>query len=163
MNKEIGKDDILLVQDLVSKYQETTSQLSRIIVGQDQAIKQILSTMFVGGHSLLIGVPGLAKTLLVNTISKILGLRFNRVQFTPDLMPSDILGNDVLNENREFKFIKGPIFCNILLADEINRTPPKTQSALLEAMEEKSVTVSGTSLTINKKLLLGAKSFLGFL
>tara|TARA_B100000674_G_C37906716_1_gene946476 strand:- start:707 stop:1678 length:972 start_codon:yes stop_codon:yes gene_type:complete len=148
MNKEIGKDDIVLVQDLVSKYQETTSQLSRIIVGQDQAIKQILSTMFVGGHSLLIGVPGLAKTLLVNTISKILGLRFNRVQFTPDLMPSDIIGNDVLNENREFKFIKGPIFCNILLADEINRTPPKTQSALLEAMEEKSVTVSGKTYNL---------------
>ena len=148
MNKEIGKDDIVLVQDLVSKYQETTSQLSRIIVGQDQAIKQILSTMFVGGHSLLIGVPGLAKTLLVNTISKILGLRFNRVQFTPDLMPSDIVGNDILNENREFKFIKGPIFCNILLADEINRTPPKTQSALLEAMEEKSVTVSGKTYSL---------------
>ncbi|MBE37674.1 MAG: AAA family ATPase [Flavobacteriales bacterium] len=143
MNNNSEKQDLELIEDLVSKYNETTAQIAKVIVGQDQAIKQILSTIFVGGHALLIGVPGLAKTLLVNTISKILGLHFNRVQFTPDLMPSDIIGNDILNQNKEFKFIKGPIFCNILLADEINRTPPKTQSALLEAMEEKSVTVSG--------------------
>ena len=143
MNNNPEKQDLELVKDLVSKYNETTSQIAKVIVGQDQAIKQILSTIFVGGHALLIGVPGLAKTLLVNTISKILGLHFNRVQFTPDLMPSDIIGNDILNQNKEFKFIKGPIFCNVLLADEINRTPPKTQSALLEAMEEKAVTVSG--------------------
>jgi MoxR-like ATPase len=143
MNNNPEKQDLELVENLVSKYNETTIQIAKVIVGQDQAVKQILSTIFVGGHALLIGVPGLAKTLLVNTISKILGLHFNRVQFTPDLMPSDIIGNDILNQNKEFKFIKGPIFCNVLLADEINRTPPKTQSALLEAMEEKAVTVSG--------------------
>ena len=149
MNKNIGGEDLKLVQDLIAKYDETKGQLSNIIVGQDQVIKQILSTIFVGGHALLIGVPGLAKTLLVNTISKILGLNFNRIQFTPDLMPSDIIGSDVLNQNREFKFIKGPIFCNVLLADEINRTPPKTQSALLEAMEEKSVTTSGQTHSLS--------------
>lgn len=149
MNKNIAGKDMSLVEDLVSKYEATKDQLSHVIVGQDQAIQQILSAIFVGGHTLLIGVPGLAKTLLVNTISKILGLHFNRIQFTPDLMPSDIIGNDVLNQNREFKFIKGPIFCNILLADEINRTPPKTQSALLEAMEEKSVTISGKTYNLS--------------
>ena len=145
----IDNKDLKLVEDLVSKYKETKDQISHVIVGQDQAIKQILSTIFIGGHALLIGVPGLAKTLLVNTISKILGLDFNRIQFTPDLMPSDIIGNDILNQNREFNFIKGPLFCNILLADEINRTPPKTQSALLEAMEEKSVTISGKTYKLN--------------
>ena len=149
MNKDIVKDDVKLAQDLVSKYDETKSQLSHVIVGQDQAIKQILSAIFVGGHTLLIGVPGLAKTLLVNTISKILGLHFNRIQFTPDLMPSDIVGSDILNQNKEFEFLKGPIFCNVLLADEINRTPPKTQSALLEAMEEKSVTISGKTYNLS--------------
>ena len=140
-----NKEDIKLIEDLTSKYHQTNKEISNIIVGQDQAIKQILSTIFVGGHSLLIGVPGLAKTLLVNTISKILGLNFNRIQFTPDLMPSDIIGSDILDEKREFKFIKGPIFCNVLLADEINRTPPKTQSALLESMAEKSITVGGNT------------------
>tara|TARA_B100000902_G_C27305193_1_gene915032 strand:- start:1590 stop:2555 length:966 start_codon:yes stop_codon:yes gene_type:complete len=138
-----SNSDLKLVEDLAVKYQQTTEEIGNVIVGQNQAVKQILSTVFVGGHGLLIGVPGLAKTLLVNTVSKILGLNFNRVQFTPDLMPSDIIGSDILNQNREFNFIKGPIFCNILLADEINRTPPKTQAALLEAMEEKSVTVGG--------------------
>ncbi len=149
MNKEIVKDDVKLAQELVSKYEETKSQISHVIVGQDQAVRQILSAIFVGGHTLLIGVPGLAKTLLVNTISKILGLHFNRIQFTPDLMPSDIIGSDILNQNKEFEFIKGPIFCNVLLADEINRTPPKTQSALLEAMEEKSITVSGKTYDLS--------------
>ena len=149
MNKEIVKDDVKVAQELVSKYQETKSQISHVIVGQDQAVRQILSAIFVGGHTLLIGVPGLAKTLLVNTISKILGLHFNRIQFTPDLMPSDIIGSDILNQNKEFEFIKGPIFCNVLLADEINRTPPKTQSALLEAMEEKSVTISGKTYDLS--------------
>ena len=138
-----SNSDLKLVEDLAVKYQQTTEEIGNVIVGQNQAVKQILSTVFVGGHGLLIGVPGLAKTLLVNTVSKILGLNFNRVQFTPDLMPSDIIGSDILNQNREFNFIKGPIFCNILLADEINRTPPKTQAALLEAMEEKFVTVGG--------------------
>ena len=141
--------DIKLIESLVSKYQETNNQISNIIVGQNQAVQQILSTIFVGGHALLIGVPGLAKTLLVNTISKILGLNFSRIQFTPDLMPSDIIGSDILNQNREFQFIKGPIFCNVLLADEINRTPPKTQSALLEAMEEKAVTVGGQTYNLS--------------
>ena len=140
MNKET---ELVLVDNLLSKYQNVNTEISKVIVGQKTAVQQILSTVFVGGHSLLIGVPGLAKTLLVNTVAKTLGLNFNRIQFTPDLMPSDIIGNDILNKDKEFKFIKGPIFCNILLADEINRTPPKTQSALLEAMEEKSVTVSG--------------------
>ena len=149
MNKDTVKDDVKLAQELVSKYKETKSQVSNVIVGQDEAIKQILSAIFVGGHTLLIGVPGLAKTLLVNTISKILGLHFNRIQFTPDLMPSDIIGSDILNQNKEFEFIKGPIFCNVLLADEINRTPPKTQSALLEAMEEKSVTISGKTYDLS--------------
>ena len=120
-----NKKDLELVEDLVSKYHQTNNEISTVVVGQSIPIKQILSTIFVGGHALLIGVPGLAKTLLVNTIAKILGLNFNRVQFTPDLMPSDIIGHDILNENRELKFIQGPIFCNILLADEINRTPPK--------------------------------------
>ena len=140
-----NNQDIKLIDELVSKYTLTNTEISKIIVGQNQAVKQILSTIFVGGHALLIGVPGLAKTLLVNTISQILGLHFNRIQFTPDLMPSDIIGSDVLDNDRQFKFIKGPIFCNILLADEINRTPPKTQSALLEAMQEKTITVGGYS------------------
>jgi len=144
-----SNSDLKLVEDLAVKYQQTTEEIGNVIVGQNQAIKQILSTIFVGGHGLLIGVPGLAKTLLVNTVSKILGLNFNRVQFTPDLMPSDIIGSDILNQNREFNFIKGPIFCNILLADEINRTPPKTQAALLEAMEEKSVTVGGKTYALD--------------
>ena len=143
MNSHSNNQELELVKELVQKYELTISEISKVVVGQDEPIKQILSTIFVGGHALLIGVPGLAKTLLVNTISKILGLHFNRIQFTPDLMPSDIIGADILNQNKEFKFIKGPIFCNVLLADEINRTPPKTQSALLESMEEKSVTVSG--------------------
>ena len=145
-----SKKDLELVQSLVEKYHQTNNELSKVIVGQEQVIKQILSTVFVGGHSLLIGVPGLAKTLLVNTIARILGLSFNRIQFTPDLMPSDIIGSDILNQERLFQFIQGPIFCNILLADEINRTPPKTQSALLEAMEEKAVTVGGKTHNIGQ-------------
>tara|TARA_B100002052_G_C15874611_1_gene596362 strand:+ start:215 stop:1186 length:972 start_codon:yes stop_codon:yes gene_type:complete len=150
MNNNENKRDIELIERLMSQYNETHDQVSAVIVGQKTPIKQILSTIFVGGHALLIGVPGLAKTLLVNTISKILGLDFNRIQFTPDLMPSDIIGNDILNKEREFKFIKGPVFCNVLLADEINRTPPKTQSALLEAMEEKAVTISGQTYYLPK-------------
>ena len=110
MNNNQENKDVELVQQLVSKYDQTKTEISKVIVGQDQVVKQILSTIFVGGHALLIGVPGLAKTLLVNTISKILGLNFNRIQFTPDLMPSDIIGNDILNQNRKFEYIKGPIF-----------------------------------------------------
>ncbi|MUP46423.1 MoxR family ATPase [Gramella sp. BOM4] len=135
--------DVALVEKLVEKHGALKREIAKVIVGQDEVIEQILLSIFSGGHSLLIGVPGLAKTLMVNTIAKALGLDFKRIQFTPDLMPSDILGAEILDENRKFKFIKGPIFTNILLADEINRTPPKTQAALLEAMQERAVTVAG--------------------
>jgi len=132
------------------KYSQLKKEIAEVIVGQDFIIDQILISIFSGGHVLLIGVPGLAKTLIVNTISKSLGLKFKRIQFTPDLMPSDILGSEVLDNERNFKFIKGPVFSNIVLADEINRTPPKTQSALLEAMQEKSVTVAGHNYKLMK-------------
>lgn len=135
--------DVALVENLVAKHKELRNEISKVIVGQDKVVNEILISIFSGGHSLLIGVPGLAKTLMVNTIAKALGLNFKRIQFTPDLMPSDILGAEILDENRNFKFIKGPVFTNILLADEINRTPPKTQAALLEAMQERAVTVAG--------------------
>ncbi|MAC65742.1 MULTISPECIES: AAA family ATPase [Zunongwangia] len=135
--------EISLLENFVEKHKSLKKEISKVIVGQEKVIDQILLSVFSGGHSLLIGVPGLAKTLMVNTISKALGLDFKRIQFTPDLMPSDILGSEILNEKREFQFIKGPVFTNILLADEINRTPPKTQAALLEAMQERSVTVAG--------------------
>src|SRR5210317_163106 len=126
---------------LVTKYKELKNEIHKVIVGQDEVVEQVLISIFSKGHCLLVGVPGLAKTLLVNTISDSLGLSFNRIQFTPDLMPSDIVGSEILDESRNFKFIKGPLFANIVLADEINRTPPKTQSALLEAMQERAVTV----------------------
>lgn len=135
--------DVTAVSQLVSKYNALRTEIKKVIVGQDEVVEQVLLAIFSGGHALLIGVPGLAKTLLVNTVAQALGLEFKRIQFTPDLMPSDILGSEILDKNREFKFIKGPIFANIILADEINRTPPKTQAALLEAMQERSVTVSG--------------------
>ena len=135
--------DVTAIQNLVEKHQTLKKEISKVIVGQDEVINQILLSIYTGGHSLLIGVPGLAKTLMVNTIAQILGLDFKRIQFTPDLMPSDILGSEVLDQNRNFKFIKGPIFANIILADEINRTPPKTQAALLEAMQERAVTIAG--------------------
>lgn len=137
--------DVTAVKKLVQKRLELKKEISKIIVGQEEVIDQILLSIFSGGHSLLVGVPGLAKTLMVNTISQALGLDFKRIQFTPDLMPSDILGSEILDENRQFKFIKGPIFANIILADEINRTPPKTQAALLEAMQERSVTIAGNN------------------
>ncbi len=135
--------DVSAVNDLVIKYKHLQEEIGKVIIGQQEAVNFTLLSIFCGGHSLLVGVPGLAKTLLVNTISDVLGLHFKRIQFTPDLMPSDILGSEILDENRQFKFIKGPIFSNIILADEINRTPPKTQAALLEAMQERSVTVAG--------------------
>lgn len=131
------------VEGLVSIYGSLKNEIGKVIVGQHDVVNGVLISIFSNGHCLLVGVPGLAKTLLVNTISDVLGLSFNRIQFTPDLMPSDITGSEILGENREFKFVKGPLFANIILADEINRTPPKTQSALLEAMQEKSVTASG--------------------
>lgn len=141
--------DVVKVEELVKKYQALKTEIAKVIVGQDQVVIQILISIFSGGHALLIGVPGLAKTLMVNTIAQTLGLDFKRIQFTPDLMPSDILGSEILDENRHFKFIKGPIFANIILADEINRTPPKTQAALLEAMQERSVTVAGHNYKLN--------------
>lgn len=133
------------IDQLVRHYQELKTEIHKIIVGQDEVVDQVLISIFSRGHCLLVGVPGLAKTLLVNTISDCLGLSFNRIQFTPDLMPSDIVGSEILDENRNFKFLKGPLFSNIILADEINRTPPKTQSALLEAMQERRVTASGNT------------------
>jgi MoxR-like ATPase len=135
--------DVTAIQNLVQKRKDLKQEISKIIVGQDLVVDQILLSIFSGGHALLVGVPGLAKTLMVNTIAQALGLDFKRIQFTPDLMPSDILGSEILDENRTFKFIKGPIFSNIILADEINRTPPKTQAALLEAMQERAVTIAG--------------------
>lgn len=130
---------------LVQKYQLLKQEVRKVIVGQENIVHDTLLAIFSKGHVLLVGVPGLAKTLLVNTIGKVLGLSFSRIQFTPDLMPSDIIGTEILDETRHFKFIKGPVFANIILADEINRTPPKTQAALLEAMQEKMITVAGQS------------------
>lgn len=135
--------DVVAVSNLVSKYTALRKEINKVIVGQDEVVEQVLLAVFSGGHALLIGVPGLAKTLLVHTVAEALGLDFKRIQFTPDLMPSDILGSEILDQNREFKFIKGPVFANIILADEINRTPPKTQAALLEAMQERAVTIAG--------------------
>ena len=137
------KSDVEAVDEFVKKYNALNQEIAKVIVGQQDIIKDVLISIFSRGHCLLIGVPGLAKTLLVNTISDALGLDFSRIQFTPDLMPSDIIGSEILDDTRNFRFIKGPLFVNIVLADEINRTPPKTQSALLEAMQEKSVTVAG--------------------
>lgn len=135
--------DVKGIEIFVEKHRLLKEEVSKVIIGQEEVVNQLLIAIFSGGHALLIGVPGLAKTLMINTISQALGLEFKRVQFTPDLMPSDILGSEILDATKHFKFIKGPVFTNILLADEINRTPPKTQSALLEAMQEKSVTISG--------------------
>ena len=135
--------DVEAIKSLINKKNALKTEIAKIIVGQDNVVDQILISIFSGGHALLIGVPGLAKTLLVNTIAQALGLQFKRIQFTPDLMPSDILGSEILDEDRKFKFIKGPIFSNVILADEINRTPPKTQAALLEAMQERAVTIAG--------------------
>jgi len=137
------KSDVEAIDQFVVKYKELNKEIAKVIVGQEDTIKNVLISIFSRGHCLLVGVPGLAKTLLVNTIADVLGLSFNRIQFTPDLMPSDIVGSEILDENRNFKFIKGPLFSNIILADEINRTPPKTQSALLEAMQERHITTAG--------------------
>ena len=145
-----NKNDVQLLDEFVVKYSEFTNEISKVIIGQEHVIKEVLISIFCGGHCLLVGVPGLAKTLLVQTISNTLGLSFNRIQFTPDLMPSDIIGSEILDNNRNFKFIKGPIFSNIILADEINRTPPKTQSALLEAMQERTVTNAGKTYKLDE-------------
>ncbi len=135
--------DVADLDNLVVDYRKLKNEIHKVIVGQDEVVDQVLISILSRGHCLLVGVPGLAKTLLVNTIARTLGLSFNRIQFTPDLMPSDIVGSEILDESRHFKFIKGPLFANIVLADEINRTPPKTQAALLEAMQERSVTTAG--------------------
>jgi MoxR-like ATPase len=142
------KTDVEAVDAFKNRYAELKAEIAKVIVGQDDIVDKVLISVFSKGHCLLVGVPGLAKTLLVNTISDVLGLEFNRIQFTPDLMPSDIIGSEILDETRNFKFIKGPLFANIILADEINRTPPKTQSALLEAMQEKTVTAGGKKYTL---------------
>jgi MoxR-like ATPase len=142
--------DVEAAQSLFEANKKLKSEISKIIVGQDEAVKLLLTAVFCQGHCLLVGVPGLAKTLLINTISRALKLDFKRIQFTPDLMPSDILGSETLDSNRNFKFVKGPIFANIILADEINRTPPKTQAALLEAMQEQSVTIAGQIYKLDK-------------
>ncbi len=137
------KSDVEAANAFVEKYKLLNAEISKVIIGQDEVVKDVLISIFSKGHCLLVGVPGLAKTLLVNTIADVLGLTYNRIQFTPDLMPSDIIGSEILGEDRHFKFIKGPLFANIILADEINRTPPKTQAALLEAMQERTVTAAG--------------------
>lgn len=143
MSQNNYKSDAEAIDAFVGRYKDLTNEISKVIVGQDTVVKNVLISIFSKGHCLLVGVPGLAKTLLVSTISDSLGLNFNRIQFTPDLMPSDIIGSEILDETKNFKFVKGPLFANIILADEINRTPPKTQAALLEAMQERTVTAAG--------------------
>jgi MoxR-like ATPase len=145
-----NKTDVELADEMKTAYEQLFSEIKKVIIGQDETIRQALTAIFCQGHCLLVGVPGLAKTLLINTIATTLHLSFKRIQFTPDLMPSDILGSETLDNNRNFVFNKGAIFANIILADEINRTPPKTQSALLEAMQEYSVTVAGHSYPLEK-------------
>tara|TARA_R110002020_G_scaffold129819_2_gene290408 strand:- start:973 stop:1926 length:954 start_codon:yes stop_codon:yes gene_type:complete len=142
--------DVTAINVLVEKHKALKQEIAKTIIGQEEVVDQILLAIYAGGHALLIGVPGLAKTLMVHTIAKVLGLDFKRIQFTPDLMPSDILGSEILDNDRNFTFIKGPIFSNIVLADEINRTPPKTQAALLEAMQERSVTIAGQAYQLAK-------------
>ena len=142
--------EVEAVDALKSSYEEIKEEIGQVIVGQDEVIKAVLISIFSNGQCLLVGVPGLAKTLLVQTVAQVLDLSFNRIQFTPDLMPSDIVGSEILGEDRSFRFIKGPVFSNIVLADEINRTPPKTQAALLEAMQEKMVTVGGQTHLLPK-------------
>lgn len=137
------KSDVEAVDALAQAYRDLSQEIGKIIVGQDEVVRAVIISLFSNGHSLLVGVPGLAKTLLVSTIAEVLDLEFKRIQFTPDLMPSDITGSEILDEDRHFRFNRGPLFANVVLADEINRTPPKTQAALLEAMQERSVTVAG--------------------
>ena len=142
------KNDVEAIAAFVDKYKQLRQEIAKVIVGQDEVVKNILMAMFSRSHALLIGVPGLAKTLMITTIAKAVDMSYNRIQFTPDLMPSDIMGAEILDDSRNFKFVKGPIFANIVLADEINRTPPKTQSALLEAMQERSVSMNGTTYAL---------------
>ncbi len=150
MQLKTFNSDVEAADALKNTYQELSKEIGKVIVGQEETVKLLLTAIFCQGHCLLVGVPGLAKTLLVQTIASALDLDFNRIQFTPDLMPSDIVGSETLDNNRNFKFVKGPVFANIILADEINRTPPKTQSALLESMQEYSVTVAGERHQLSK-------------
>jgi MoxR-like ATPase len=154
-DSEVIKDDVQLAEKLREQIKTVKAEIGKVIIGQDEIIDQMIISLLCKGHCLLIGVPGLAKTMLIKTISEIMNLKFNRIQFTPDLMPSDITGTEIIEEDaaskrRSFKFIEGPVFANIILADEINRTPPKTQAALLEAMQEHKVTVSGTTYTLSE-------------
>lgn len=144
------QSDVAAAEALNESYKKLTSEISKVVIGQDETVRLLLTAIFCQGHCLLVGVPGLAKTLLIQTISGALDLSFNRIQFTPDLMPSDILGSETLDQERNYKFIKGPVFANIILADEINRTPPKTQSALLEAMQEYAVTIAGQKFSLSR-------------
>jgi MoxR-like ATPase len=144
------KNEVDAVDALHQSFNKIRNEIGKVVTGQDEVIKNVLISIFSNGHCLLVGVPGLAKTLLVQTVANVLALSFNRIQFTPDLMPSDIIGAEILGEDRHLKFIKGPVFSNIILADEINRTPPKTQAALLEAMQEKAVTTAGYTHVLPK-------------
>ncbi|MFC1692694.1 AAA family ATPase [Candidatus Latescibacterota bacterium] len=151
MSEKVMQDDIELLEHLSSSYKKIKNEMARIIVGQDEIVENLIITLLCRGHCLLVGVPGLAKTLMISSLADALDLKFSRIQFTPDLMPSDIIGTEVIEEEpgsgrRKFRFVRGPIFANIILADEINRTPPKTQSALLEAMQEHAVTVQGDTM-----------------
>ena len=155
MSETKERGDLEIVEELKAAREKVEGEISKVIIGQHEVIEQLLTVLLSNGHCLLIGVPGLAKTLLINTLAQTLELGFNRIQFTPDLMPSDITGNEILEEDkstghREFKFIKGPIFANVILADEVNRTPPKTQAALLQAMQEHEVTVAGESMKLDE-------------
>lgn len=143
MSQTEFQSDVQAIDTLAESYNELRKEIGKVIIGQEEVVKAVIISLFSNGHSLLVGVPGLAKTLLVSTIAEVLDLDFKRIQFTPDLMPSDIMGSEILGEDRQFKFNRGPLFSNIVLADEINRTPPKTQAALLEAMQERSITVGG--------------------
>lgn len=144
------ENEVTVAKELHEAYEQLEKEISKVVIGQKEVVRLLITSIFCGGHSLLVGVPGLAKTLLVHTISETLGLDFNRIQFTPDLMPSDVLGAETLDQERNIRFIKGPIFSNVILADEINRTPPKTQSALLEAMQEGAVTIGGKNYVLDK-------------
>jgi MoxR-like ATPase len=146
----IFKNEVEAAESLIAKSKALKAEIGKVVIGQHDIVEKVLISIFCNGHCLLVGVPGLAKTLLVKTISDVLDLKFKRIQFTPDLMPSDIIGSEILDENRQFRFVKGPVFSNIILADEINRTPPKTQAALLEAMQEKSVTAAGQFFQLDK-------------
>lgn len=143
-------DDGAAAQELKAKFDALNQEIGKVVIGQEKVVRSLLISIFSQGHCLLVGVPGLAKTLLIHTVAQALDLSFNRIQFTPDLMPSDILGSETMDQNRNFKFVKGPVFANIILADEINRTPPKTQAALLESMQEFAVTVAGQKYPLDR-------------